>query len=133
MRFENLSFIGPDSVTAGRAAAAAGQQNRLWNFVDLLYLNQGEENTGYVTPAYIDRLLGAVPGLNVSAAVGASRTQAAGQALARANVVASQNRIDSTPSFLIGRIGGPLRLFQPSSLQATPFVQAIDSLLGRSR
>jgi protein-disulfide isomerase len=133
MRFANLSFIGPDSVTAGRAAAAAGQQNRLWNFVDLLYLNQGEENTGYVTPAYIDRLLEAVPGLNVSAAVGASRTQAAGQALAQANVVASQNRIDSTPSFLIGRIGGPLRLFQPSSLQAAPFVQAIDSLLGRSR
>ena len=43
MRFENLSFIGPDSVTAGRVAAAAGQQDRLWNFVDLLYLNQGEE------------------------------------------------------------------------------------------
>lgn len=133
MRFENLSFIGPDSVTAGRVAAAAGQQDRLWNFVDLLYLNQGEENTGYVTPAYIDRLLGAVPGLNVSAALSASRTQAAGGALVQANEVASQNGIDSTPSFLIGRVGGPLRLFQPSSLQAAPFVQAIDGLLGRSR
>src|SRR5262245_29370562 len=31
MEFRNLSFIGDDSVTAGRAAAAAGQQNRLWN------------------------------------------------------------------------------------------------------
>lgn len=131
MRFENLSFIGPGSVTAGRVAAAAGQQDRLWNFVDLLYLNQGE-NTGYITPAYIDRLLGAVPGLHVSAALGASRTQAAGGALAQANELASQDGIDSTPSFLIGRFGGPLRLFQPSSLQAAPFEQAIDSLLGRS-
>jgi protein-disulfide isomerase len=34
MQFENLSFIGPDSVKAGRLAAAASQQNRLWNFVD---------------------------------------------------------------------------------------------------
>ena len=133
MRFENLSFIGPDSVTAGRVAAAAGQQDKLWNFVDLLYLNQGEENTGYVTPAYIDRLLEAVPGLKVSAALSASRTQAAGEALAQANEVASQNGIDSTPSFLIGRIGGPLRPFQPSSLQAAPFMQAIAALLGRSR
>ena len=53
LRFENLSFIGPDSVTAGRAAAAAARQDRLWNFADLLYLNQGEENTGYVSPAYL--------------------------------------------------------------------------------
>jgi hypothetical protein len=133
MRFENLSFIGPDSVTAGRVAAATGQQDRLWNFVDLLYLNQGEENTGYVTPAYIGRLLEAVPGLNVSAALRASRTPAARGALAQANEVASENGIDETPSFLIGRVGGPLRLFQPASLQAGPFVQAIDGLLGRSR
>jgi protein-disulfide isomerase len=133
MRFENLSFVGPGSVTAARVAAAAGRQDRLWDFVDLLYLNQGEENTGYVTPAYIDRLLAAVPGLNVSAALGASRAQAAGGALARANELASQDGIDSTPSFLIGRLGGPLRLFQPSSLQAAPFEQAIDGLLGRSR
>ena len=133
MRFENLSFIGPDSVTAGRVAAATAQQDRLWNFVDLLYLNQGEENTGYVTPAYIGRLLEAVPGLSVSAALRASRTPAAGGALALANEVASQNGIDETPSFLIGRIGGPLRLFQPASLQAGPFVQAIGGLLGRSR
>jgi protein-disulfide isomerase len=40
MQFENLSFMGPGSVVAGRAAAAAAQQNRLWNFVDLMYLNQ---------------------------------------------------------------------------------------------
>ena len=46
MQFENLSFIGPGSVAAGRVAAAAAQQDRLWNFVDLMYLNQGEENTG---------------------------------------------------------------------------------------
>ena len=53
--FRNLSFIGPDSVRAGRVAAGAEQQNRLWNFVELMYLNQGEENTGYATDAYLHR------------------------------------------------------------------------------
>ena len=51
IEFRNLSFLGEDSVTRRRAAAAAAQQNRLWNFVDLFYLNQGEENSGYVTDA----------------------------------------------------------------------------------
>ncbi len=30
MQFEDLSFIGPDSVAAGRVAAAAGKQGKLW-------------------------------------------------------------------------------------------------------
>ena len=73
MQFENLSFIGPGSVSAGRAAAAAAQQNRLWNFIDLMYLNQGEENSGYVTPSYLRRLLEASPGVNVAKALSASQ------------------------------------------------------------
>ncbi len=74
MQFENLSFIGPDSVQAGHYAAAAAAQNKLWNFIDLLYLNQGTENSGYVTQTYLRQLLQATPGLNVPAALSASQT-----------------------------------------------------------
>jgi len=45
--FRNLTIIGPESVTAGAAALAAGAQSRGWNFVDLFYRNQGNENSGY--------------------------------------------------------------------------------------
>jgi protein-disulfide isomerase len=133
MQFENLSFIGPGSVAAGRVAAAAAEQDKLWNFVDLVYLNQGEENSGYVTPAYLHGLLAAVPGLDVAHALDASRTAAAASALTQANGVAAQYAVNATPSFLIGRTGGPLRQFQPSALDAAPFQTEIDSLLGRSR
>jgi protein-disulfide isomerase len=133
MQFENLSFIGPGSVAAGRVAAAASQQNRLWNFVDLMYLNQGEENSGYVTPTYLQRLLRAVPALNVRRALESSRSPAASAALSSANQVASQYGISATPSFLIGRAGGPLRQFQPSSLGPAPFQAEIDGLLGRAK
>jgi protein-disulfide isomerase len=129
MRFENLSFIGPDSVAAGRVAAAAAEQNRLWNFVDLMYLNQGEENSGYVTPGYVHRLLTAVPGLNVASALAASRTPAASAALTLADRDADENGVDGTPTFLIGRAGGPLREFNPSSLSAAPFEAVINQLL----
>jgi protein-disulfide isomerase len=130
MQFENLSFIGPDSVAAGRVAAAAAQQDRLWNFIDLLYLNQGEENTGYVTSQYLRRLAGAVPGLDVTRALAASQAPAADAALAQATHVAQADGVAATPSFLIGRAGGPLRPLTPSSLTAGPFVAAIGQLLG---
>ena len=53
MEFRDLAFLGKDSVTAGRHAAAAGEQNKLWNFIDVFYFNQGEENSGYVTPSFL--------------------------------------------------------------------------------
>ena len=133
MRFENLSFIGPGSVAAGRVAAAAAEQDRLWNFIDLMYLNQGEENSGYVTASYLRRLLDAVPGLSVPVALRASAAPAAAAALTRANAVATQDAVNATPSFLIGKAGGRLRQFQPPSLTSAPFAAAFDSLLGRSR
>jgi protein-disulfide isomerase len=125
MQFENLSFIGPGSVAAARVAAAAAAQNRLWNFVDLMYLNQGHENSGYVTPAYLRRLLGAVPGLNVRRALAMSGTPAADAALTAANVAAQRAGVQGTPTFLIGPTGGALRPFTPSSLTAAPFATAI--------
>ena len=105
MQFENLWFIGPDSVKAGRVAAAAAEQDRLWNFVDLLYLNQREENTGYVTASYLHRLLAAVPGLNVPVALRASGTPAADAALLQANELADRGRCERDPHLP----GGPER------------------------
>ena len=133
MQFENLSFIGPDSVAAGRVAAAAARQNRLCNFVDLMYLNQGQENTGYVTPVYLQRLPEAVPGLNVPAALSASQLPSADAALTQANDFASQAGINATPSFLIGKAGGPLHQFQPPTLTAAPIAAAFDALLKGAR
>jgi protein-disulfide isomerase len=132
MQFENLSFIGPDSVAAGRTAAAAARQNKLWNFINLMYLNQGEENSGYVTASYLRRLLGAVPGLNGRAALSASVAPSADAALAHANASATQAGVNATPSFLIGRAHAPLHQFQPKSLTAAPFETAFNALLTRT-
>lgn len=126
IEFRNLSFIGPDSVRTGLAAAAAEEQNKLWNFIDLMYLNQGEENTGYVTTAYLHRLLAAVPGLNVPLAEAASQGRQAAAVLTAANAAAKASGVNATPSFLIGRAGGPLGRFQPGSLTARAFTGEFD-------
>jgi protein-disulfide isomerase len=52
--FRNFTIIGPESVAAGAAALAAGEQGRGWSFVDLFYRNQGGENSGYVDDAFLE-------------------------------------------------------------------------------
>ena len=51
--FNNFTIIGPQSVPAGAAAIAAGEQGRAWNFIELFYRNQGEEDSGYVTDEFM--------------------------------------------------------------------------------
>ncbi|HWA53117.1 MAG TPA: thioredoxin domain-containing protein [Solirubrobacterales bacterium] len=53
LSFNNFTIIGPESVPAGAAAIAAGKQGRGWNYVELFYRNQGEENSGYVTDEFL--------------------------------------------------------------------------------
>jgi protein-disulfide isomerase len=53
LEFRNYTIIGPESVAAGAAALAAGEQGRAWSFVELFYRNQGEERSGYVTDAFL--------------------------------------------------------------------------------
>jgi protein-disulfide isomerase len=51
--FRQWTIIGPQSTDAAKAALAAGEQGRYWNFIDLFYLNQGTENSGYVTDDFL--------------------------------------------------------------------------------
>jgi protein-disulfide isomerase len=54
--FRPYLVIGPDSKPAMRAALAAGDQGRFWNYLQLFYLNQGGENSGYVTDTFLTDL-----------------------------------------------------------------------------
>ena len=108
MVFRGLTFIGGDSVTAARAASAAGAQNRLWQFVDLVYRNQGAENTGWVTDAYLRRIAAAA-GLDVRRALADRASPAARRLLEEAKAAAGRQDVQSTPSFVVARRGvGPV-------------------------
>jgi protein-disulfide isomerase len=51
--FRQFTIIGPQSTDAAKAAYAAGEQGRYWNFIELFYRNQGVENSGYVTDQFM--------------------------------------------------------------------------------
>jgi protein-disulfide isomerase len=54
--FRQFTVINQDSVPAAKAALAAGEQGRYWNFIELFYRNQGEEGTHYVTDDYLTKI-----------------------------------------------------------------------------
>jgi protein-disulfide isomerase len=54
--FRNFTIISQESIPAGAAAIAAGEQGRGWNYIDLFYRNQGPEASGYVTDAFLEEI-----------------------------------------------------------------------------
>lgn len=53
MVFHNFTIIGPQSVPAGAAVLAAGEQNRGWDYLEVFYRNQGAENSGYADDKFL--------------------------------------------------------------------------------
>lgn len=128
MEFEPLTFIGPDSETAARAGVAAGQQNLEWNYTHLFFFNQGEERSGYVTDAFIDKLY-AGAGVNAAKANAYRKTPAAAVPIAEASANAQKYGVASTPSFVVGPTGGPYTKLEVEISNPDAFKAAFDALL----
>lgn len=126
-----LTFIGPDSVRAARLADAAGLQNRLWTFSELLYLNQGRENSGYVTTDFLRRIAGATPGLNANRAFADRGSSAVDAQLAGAKAMADRLGVTSTPSFFLVRPGRATIPVRPSALTSADLSTAIKDALAQ--
>lgn len=129
IEFRNLTIIGTDSIRAAQMGAAVAQQNRLWTFADLFYANQGEENTGYVTDAFLRRIAGGVAGLDVTRAMNARGSAAVQRQLSDATALATRYGVTATPTFEVGRTGGTLRALDLSALDADTVTGAIGKIV----
>jgi protein-disulfide isomerase len=126
--FGGISVLGPDSETALRAAYAAGLQNRLWNFIDLLYRNQGPENSGWVTDGLLSAAGDSIPGFDTAAMMTGRGTDAVNGAIDAIAQQASQAQVNQTPTFFAGPTGGTLQGIRLTSLTADAFRPTLDSL-----
>src|SRR3954453_4487272 len=131
IEFRNFPILGPDSETAARALSGAAKENKAFQFLDVWYLNQGEENSGYVTDAFIERIARGA-GANPQAVLAAAHDQNNTEDIDKAKAHAEKFGVDATPSFLIGKTGQPLQqlVLQAPSNPAL-FQQAIDRQLGQ--
>ena len=117
-----LAFLGPDSVRGQQVAHAAALQDKLWNYTERFFRNQGEENSGYATNSFLQRLARQTPGLDVE-----QLTQDFGnpraEALTReAERMAKRLEVPGTPAFYLVREGG-----QPEPIE----IDQLDEALAR--
>lgn len=129
VRFVNLAFLGEDSVEAARMAAAAGRQGRLFQFVDLVYRNQGSENSGWVTDDYLARI-GRAAGLDVARATREAEAAPVTAALEAAKDEAERAGVKGTPTVLIFRTGSPEpRRLEADEVSTRDVTEALDEAL----
>jgi protein-disulfide isomerase len=121
------AFIGPDSARGQAALFAAAAQNHAFQFAQVLFDNQGTENTGWLTDDMLTRIATSVPGLNVSQLM-RERTRYAAAAAAVAKSAAA-NSVTGTPTIFVGpRSGQPARVGLAGSVPTGAEVaQAIDA------
>jgi protein-disulfide isomerase len=125
------SFLGPDSVKAAGAAAAAAKENRLYQFSDLFYRRQQQENTGYVTPSFL-RGVASGAGVDQSKALAGAANPSGQPQVAAAEKLADQLGSNSTPAFYLRLKGGRLVPVEPKALDGPSMSAAIDSALSGS-
>jgi protein-disulfide isomerase len=126
-----VRFIGPDSERGAEVAAAATLQNRVWEFSELFFRNQGPENSGYATDEFLRRLARATPGLDVDRVSRDLDSPPARPLIEQADRMSNRLGVEGTPSFFLRRGGGRPQPLEVSSLDADSFVSQVEATIGQ--
>jgi protein-disulfide isomerase len=100
-----VAFIGPDSVRGRAAALAAGNQNKQFNFMQLLYDNQGVENTGWLSDNMVKSAASSITGLDVNRLLSERNSSAVSDRARGLDSEATAAGISKTPTILVGKTG----------------------------
>lgn len=58
--FHHYAFLGRESLRAAEAAECAGEQQQFWQYHDILFANQGRENSGAFSDSRLRRYAGEI-------------------------------------------------------------------------
>ena len=122
-----LDFIGPDSSRGRNAMIAAADQNKAFNFAELLYFNQKTENTGWLNDAMVGQAAASVPGLKVQQLLS---DRSSGSVKSRARTYDQQQTADQvtgTPTLFVGKSGAK-KLKQVALASSTDQQSLVDAL-----
>jgi len=104
-----IAFIGPDSIPARKAAIAASEQNRAFNFMQVTYANQGTENTGWLNQTFIEHAAASVPGMDVRKLLDDQNSSIVTNATNQIDAQATADRVSETPALFLGKTGSKLK------------------------
>jgi protein-disulfide isomerase len=113
------------------AALAAGEQDRMWYYIETFYHEQGNEDSDYVTERYLHGIASQVPGLRLALWTSDRSDPGLANEVAADRQAVKEEGFKSTPSFLIGRTGEDtvFKLVYSSLTDPKPFDGVIEKLL----
>lgn len=126
-----LDFIGPDSSRGRNAMIAAGEQNKAFNFAEILYDNQKTENTGWLNDAMIGQAAASIPGLKVHQLLTAQNSGTVKSQASRFDALQTQDQVTGTPTIFVSKNGGKTKkqvALQSSTDEATLVAALNDQL-----
>ena len=123
-----IAILGPDSQTGRDAALAAAKQNKMFNFQQLLYDNQGTENTGWLNDGIIKSAAASIPGLNASQLLSDRNSSSVSDKAHAIDAQATAQNINQTPTIYVVAKGGKPKLVKLTSLgDPAPLEAAINA------
>ena len=125
-----LDFIGADSSRGRKAMVAAGNQNKAFNFAEVLYFNQGTENTGWLNDDMVASAAASIPGLKVAKLLSDRNSSSVSKTASNFDAAALKDKVQSTPTVLVGKAGTTPKLVGlQSPTDAATLVLALDTAL----
>jgi protein-disulfide isomerase len=128
-----LGGQGSQSFSGRLGLIAASFQNKGFEYAKVLYDNQGQEESGWLTDQMMGQIAASVNGLKVQQVLSQKDDAATKTIAAKVDQLAKAAKITGTPSILIGPTGGKLQELSPGnepSLQLTE--QALDAALANT-
>jgi protein-disulfide isomerase len=98
-------FIGPDSQRGRSAMLAAEQQNKGFNYSQILYDNQATENTGWLNDNMVYQAAISIPGLNVPKFLAARNSAVVHTQESDIDAAVAANKINATPTIYVQHSG----------------------------
>ncbi len=100
-----LDFIGPDSSRGRNAMIAMASQDRAFNFSELLYYNQGTENTGWLNDAMVGQAVSSIPGVRVPDALNLRSAGSVTKQAKAFDAAGAVDKVSGTPTLFAGKSG----------------------------
>jgi protein-disulfide isomerase len=129
--FRGLAFLQPvdNSERALRYALAAGAQNKLWDYVERVYANQGEEGTEWFTAAFARTVTEQIPGLDAGKLARDAEGSLVARQIARSATEARRAHVAGTPTFFLQKGSEPAYPIVVSELTPDAFTAALEDAL----
>ncbi|HVM58529.1 MAG TPA: thioredoxin domain-containing protein [Gaiellaceae bacterium] len=124
------SILGTDSTRGQAAMLAAAEQNKGFNYAQVLYDNQGTEDTGWLNDSMVTQAAASIPGLKVPQLLVQRKSAAVKKQASDVAAEAQADQVQGTPTVFVGKTGSkPTQVALQSGSDEQTLVQAIKAAL----